>query len=86
MLVLTGIIFEVSVLDQAVLAARLGDGGSDRRALAAISAVAQQTHQARMTRCVFFDDTIGAVGGAIIHYNDLPLHIVRKRRDQRAAQ
>ena len=86
MLVFARIVFQVGVLNQAVLAARLGDGGSDGRAFAAIPVVTEQTHQARMTRRKFFDDAIGAVGGTVVHHDDLAFHIVRKRRDQRAAQ
>ncbi len=86
MLVLARIVFEVRVLNQAVLAARLGDRGSDRRALAAIPAVTNQTHQAGMTRDKFFDDAIGAVGGTVVHHDDLAFQTIRQRSDQRAAQ
>ena len=56
-LVFAGIVFEVGVLNQAILTACLGHCGSDRRALTAIAAVADQPHQAGMARGKFFDDS-----------------------------
>jgi hypothetical protein len=80
------IVFEVCVLNQAELTARLGDCGSDGRALAAIPRVTKQTHHARMTRREFFDDTIGAVGGTVVHHDDLAFQALRQRSGQYAAQ
>ena len=48
MFVFTRVIFQVRVLNQAKLAARLGDRGPNRRALAAIAIVTQQPHHPRI--------------------------------------
>jgi hypothetical protein len=46
----------------------------------------QQTHLARVTRYKFVDDTIGAIGGTVVHHHDLALQAFRQRRDECATQ
>jgi hypothetical protein len=38
-----------------------------------------------MTRAIFFDDTVGAIGGTIVHHDDLAFQVVGQRSYQRAA-
>ena len=76
---------EVRVLDQAVFTARLGDCGSNRRALTTVPAMTNETHQAGVTRHEFFDDAIGPVGGTIVHHDDLALQFIGQGSYQHAA-
>jgi hypothetical protein len=39
-----------------------------------------------MTGGKFFDDTLGAIGGTVVHHDDLAFQATRQRSGERAAQ
>src|SRR5205814_5873937 len=79
--VLGGIVFEVSVLNEGEISDRILNRGADRGAFSLVVGMLVEP-DLRMRGGEALEDGVAAVGRAVVHNDQLPLHVLRQGRDE----
>ncbi len=70
--VFAGIVFQIGILNQAVLAVCVLHRGADGRALPQVALVPDQKHHAGVSLRDLFHDLVGAIRRSVVHHDDFP--------------
>ena len=76
-----GVVLQVGILDQREIAGGLADGGAHGGAFAAVAFVPVEA-DLREAGGQALQDVEGAVGGAVVHNHQFPLHVFRQGSGQ----